>query len=574
MIKFCLKRLSSTKGFIFLLITGILMSIFELIGIFSLGPFITMVITPENIETNQLFSSIKLYLGIINDRDFITFFGVFTLISIIFGNLINLFHQYLVHKVSYFFGRDLSFEYTKSFLNANSMNEENFQNEDVVKNATVETVRAVEWVIQPIIGAVFRALSLLLIFLALLIYSWKASLSIGLAVFILYLLIFQTLRGWLSSIGDELSLSLANKQLAVGEIIQGKDVIRTDNKDSFFLNRFYDSSTAESRLKALSSLAAFSPKAIMEGIAFGSITGIMLYINIFASDSVGPSFLTSMGIFTVAAYKILPSAQNVYYGISRAVFNKNSLRALVESYKVLIENKNESKLYREGTEDNTEFPFVAIKNISYSSNGKEKKQILDEIDIDNFDSSFIGLVGPSGGGKTSLLKIIAGLEQPYSGTMLLSNSINKISYVSQDLVTFRASLLENITMFDEQPDLKFLEEIWDICQLTFCDIDDAVKLIISDKAGNISGGQSQRINLARALYSKPDLLLLDEFTSALDNEIENKVLVKLKNFSKKNKVKIFMSAHRDSAKEFCDIFYYIKDGKCLGSSDAFTFERL
>ena len=85
MIKFCLKRLSSTKGFIFLLITGILMSIFELIGIFSLGPFITMVITPENIETNQLFSSIKLYLGIINDRDFITFFGVFTLISIIFG---------------------------------------------------------------------------------------------------------------------------------------------------------------------------------------------------------------------------------------------------------------------------------------------------------------------------------------------------------------------------------------------------------------------------------------------------------------------------------------------------------
>ena len=130
MIKFCLKRLSSTKGFIFLFITGILMSIFELIGIFSLGPFITMVITPENIETNQLLSSVKLYLGIINDSDFITFFGVFTLISIIFGNLNNLFHQYLVHKVSYFFGRDLSFEYTKSFLYANSMNEENFQNHE------------------------------------------------------------------------------------------------------------------------------------------------------------------------------------------------------------------------------------------------------------------------------------------------------------------------------------------------------------------------------------------------------------------------------------------------------------
>ena len=569
MIKFCFKRLSSTKGFIFLFITGILMSIFELIGIFSLGPFITMVITPENIETNQLLSSVKSYLGILNDRDFITFFGVFTLISIIFGNLNNLFHQFLVHKVSYFFGRDLSFEYTKSFLYANSMNEENFQNEDIVKNATVETVRAVEWVIQPIIAAVFRALSLILIFLALIIYSWKASLSLGLAVFVLYLLIFQILRGWLSSIGDELSLSLANKQLAVGEIVQGKDVIKTDNKENFFLDRFYDSSTAESRLKALSSLAAFSPKAIMEGIAFGSITGIMLYINIFASDSVGPSFLTSMGIFTVAAYKILPSAQNVYYGISRAVFNKNSLQALVGSYKVLVANKNEYKLYRESIDDNTEFPFVAIKNITYIANGKEKKQILDEIDIENFDSSFIGLVGPSGGGKTSLLKIIAGLEQPYSGTLLLSNSINKISYVSQDLVTFRASLLENITMFDQQPDLELLKEIWDICQLSFCDIDDALKLIISDKAGNISGGQSQRINLARALYSKPDVLLLDEFTSALDNEIEHKVLVKLKNFSKKNKVKIFMSAHRDSAKEFCDIFYNIKDGKCLGSSDTF-----
>tara|TARA_B100000212_G_C27363871_1_gene529440 strand:+ start:265 stop:1983 length:1719 start_codon:yes stop_codon:yes gene_type:complete len=571
MLSFCIKRLTRTSGFIFLFLTGIFMSIFEIIGIFSLGPFITMVLTPEIIDSNEAIILIKSYSGILNNREFITFFGMITLISIIFGNFNNILHQYLVHKISYLFGRDLSFDYTKSFLDACILDEENFQNEDIIKNATVETVRAVEWVVQPIIGAIFRALSLILIFIGLLIYSWQTSLTLGIVVFILYFLIFQTLRGWLSSIGDKLSSSLADKSLAVSEIIHGKEIIITDKKNDLFLNKFYESSSAETQLKAYSSLAAFSPKAIMEGIAFGGITGIMLFINIFASEAVGPNFLTSMGIFTIAAYKILPSAQNVYYGISRAQFNISSLRTLVENFTELSKNKNESILFREYQSDNGLWPFVSLEGVSFRS-GKEQKLILNNINIPNNDLSFIGLVGPSGGGKTTLLKVIAGIQQPDSGKIMLSDSVKKISYVSQNLVTFRGSLIENITMFDLIPDYNLLREIWDICELSFCDIEDANSLIISDEGSNISGGQNQRINLARSLYSRPNILLLDEFTSALDNDIENNILVKLTEYSKKNKIKIFMSAHRDSAKNFCEIFYYIKNGECLDVSNTHTFE--
>ena len=566
MIAFCFKRLLKIKSFIFLILTGVLMSIFELVGIFSLGPFITMVISPEIVDSNAVFLFLKEYLNTSSNRDFITYFGLFTLFSIIFGNINNVSHQYLVHKISYLFGRDLSYEYTQSFLNSKPLNTKDFQNEDVVKNATVETVRSVEWVIQSIIGSIFRALSLVLIFAALLIYSWKISLYIGLIIFILYLLIFQTLRKWLSSIGDKLSFSLSEKQLAVSEIIHGKEIIKTDKKDKFFLNKFFESASIETNLKAYSSLAAFSPKAIMEGFAFGGITGVMIYINIYASESVGPEFLTSMGIFTVAAYKILPSAQNVYYGVSRAQFNLSSLKVLIDNYKVLLANNNESRKFKHYVSKKADFPYISINNISFSTNDENSKQILKSINIENNDQPFACLVGPSGGGKSTLLKLIAGLEEPDSGMIHLSHSIKKISYVSQNLVIFRGTLLDNITMFDYAPDFNLLEEIWKICELNFCDIQDASKLIISDEGANVSGGQNQRINLARSLYSKPNIMLLDEFTSALDNQMENSVLEKLKLYANANRVKVFMSAHRDSAKEFCDIFYHIKDGRCINVS--------
>ncbi len=567
MFKFVIARLSSTNSFYLLILTGVLMSIFEAISIFSLGPFITMVLSPEVIVENEYILLIKDFLSIEESKDFITFFGVITLISIIFGNVNNIFHQYFVHKCSYFFGRDLAFEYINTFLLSNSIINKDFQNEEVIKNATVESTRTVEWVVQPVVGSVFRALSLLIIFLALIIYSWQISLALGLAIFFLYFLIFQGLKGWLEAVGQKTSDSLSDKQVAVSEIIHGKDIINSNNKKDFFLERFFKTSSIESMLKSKSTLASYTPRAILEGIAFGSITCIMLAINIFSSESVSPNFLTSLGIFTVAAYKILPSAQMVYFGISRAQYNLSSLKSFYSSLQIMKRNINKHKDYVEYIENTSEFPYLEIKKLSYEINGPTKKKILDEVNIENDDLPIIGLIGPSGGGKTSILRLIAGSEEPTSGKIIFSKDITNLSYVSQSVVTFRGSLIDNITLFDPNPDFEHLRMIWDMCEISFCKIENAKDLLISDDGLNISGGQNQRINLARALYSKPKILLLDEFTSALDNDIESSILKKLKTFCKKEKIKVVMSAHRDSARESCDVFYYIDSGKCSKKSD-------
>ena len=573
MFKFVIARLSSTNSFYLLIITGVLMSIFEAISIFSLGPFITMVLSPEVIGENEYILFIKDYLSIEESKDFITFFGVITLISIIFGNVNNIFHQYFVHKCSYFFGRDLAFEYINTFLSSNSIINEDFQNEEVIKNATVESTRTVEWVVQPVVGSVFRALSLLIIFLALIIYSWQISLALGLAIFFLYFLIFQGLKGWLEAVGQKTSDSLSEKQVAVSEIIHGKDIINSNNKKEFFLDRFFKTSSIESMLKSKSTLASYTPRAILEGIAFGSITCIMLAINIFSSESVSPNFLTSLGIFTVAAYKILPSAQMVYFGISRAQYNLSSLRSFYSSLKIMKKNMNKHKDYVEYIQDDLEYPYLELQKLSYEINGEHNKKILDEINIKNNDLPIIGLIGPSGGGKTSILRLIAGSEEPTKGKILFSEDVTNLSYVSQSVITFRGSLIDNITLFDPSPNIEYLRLIWDMCEISFCKIEDAKDLLISDDGLNISGGQNQRINLARALYSKPRILLLDEFTSALDNEIESSILQKLKTFCKKEKIKVVMSAHRDSARESCDIFYYVDKGKCSEKSDILTPKR-
>lgn len=556
MIKFCLKRLIAIKSTSLLVITGIALSVFEMIGIFSLGPFISMVLNPEVIKTNEYIFFVKNFLNIEDSKDFITFFGIITLISIVFGNLNNIFHQYLVHKCSYLFGRNLSYEYIQLYLNSTTKNLQNLQDENIIKNATVEITRAVEWVIQPILGSIFRALSLMLIFLALVLYSWQISLILFLVIFFLYLFIFQSLKSWISSIGESTAKILTDKQIAVSELVQGKNIIKTYNKSTFFLDRYFDAASKESNQKAVSTLASNSPKALLEGFAFGGITLMMLYINLYASESIGTNFLASLGIFTVAAYKILPSAQNVYYGISRAQYNLASLNTLMKNILSFQENQNmHAKFINKIKVKKFHYPFISISNLSYAINNK--KYILKNIDIKNDDLAIIGLIGSSGGGKTTLLNLIAGNEEPTSGTIKLSDDIDSISYVSQKLVTFRGSLIDNITMFDSSPDYDFLKILWNICEIKFCDIKDADNFHISDNASNISGGQNQRINLARALYLKPKLLLLDEFTSALDNDVEKNILEKLSNYTRNNNIKIIMSAHRDSAKSACDIFYEI-----------------
>ncbi|MDX1916611.1 MAG: ABC transporter ATP-binding protein [Rickettsiaceae bacterium] len=182
------------------------------------------------------------------------------------------------------------------------------------------------------------------------------------------------------------------------------------------------------------------------------------------------------------------------------------------------------------------------------------------------------LVGPSGSGKTTILNLLMGVYKPYSGKFLNNNiaiknlnqntsNVSYLYYVPQDSMLFGASIKDNISFFEENPDIDFIKQI--LLGLGLEEFLDSLSLGIETNIGSlatkISGGQKQRIAIARALYQKPEILILDEATSQLDKDNENKVLDYLLEFMKDKT--IIASAHRQNMIERADIVIDILDKK-------------
>lgn len=171
--------------------------------------------------------------------------------------------------------------------------------------------------------------------------------------------------------------------------------------------------------------------------------------------------------------------------------------------------------------------IISIKNVSYTY---EHKQVLDHINFDLSKGSFMGLLGPNGGGKTTLIKLILGLIKPDSGSISLFGepisqfkSWQKIGFVSQKSNSFNkgfpATVFEVVSMgltakigylkfFTKKHKAKVIEAIQQV----------GMEDSMYENIGNLSGGQQQRVFIARSLVSNPDLLILDEPTVGVDIE--------------------------------------------------------
>lgn len=573
--KFCTNILFEIKHFKWLLLSGILLTFFEIGSIFSLGPLVGLVLDPEIINTNKVLVFLHDIFQFKTPEDFIAWFGILTVFVIVFGNINYLFHQWLIASCSILFGVELSTRLVNGYSNSRRTSYSNLQPEELIKNVTVEVTRAVEWVIQPFIGALFRLLSLFLIFAALIMYDWKLSVILAFILGFGYSFIYLILKKWLKMVGTRTSKALLLKQLMLSEMAYNKNILNVFKCRGLFFNKFHGAASEEAKLKSDSTLAAFAPKVFLESVAFGSIAIVLTLTSLNSFGIVPIDFMTTLSIFALAGYKTLPAAQNVYYGISRARFNYPALSGIIQDIQhfqnvslTACEKpiKSEACTQISASEVKAQYPIVNVDHISYFGMPRSKTPILNNLSLPVVDGPIVGLIGPSGGGKSTLLMLLAGVDYPDEGMICFPDYQDTIiGYVPQDPVIFRGTLLQNITMFksSELIDYKWLESVWNFANIDFCGIRESNSFKVGDTGVKLSGGQLQRLTIARALYLRPNILLLDEITSALDVVSEAKILKSLKEYCISNKTKCYFSVHRDSAKEYCDFFHEIKLGKCV-----------
>ncbi len=217
---------------------------------------------------------------------------------------------------------------------------------------------------------------------------------------------------------------------------------------------------------------------------------------------------------------------------------------------------------------------VQISGLGYSYPEKPESQILENISLDIKAGQMIAFIGPSGAGKTTLASLILGLLQASRGSVLINGEPprefvekhpGKVSLVEQSTSLVSGTIAQNIALGHELVDIDMgrLKMAIEAAELSkwIESLQDGVATLVD--TGSMSGGQLQRIGLARALYTQPSLLVLDEPTSSLDADTESKISASLRTLH--GKVTQIAIAHRLTTIEHADVVYLIEDGKISAS---------
>jgi len=289
-----------------------------------------------------------------------------------------------------------------------------------------------------------------------------------------------------------------------------------------------------------------------------------------------------ISVFLAASTRIAPAVIRLQQNM---IDIRSSLSAAKPTFDLIEELDGISELTRSETVIDTKhngfLPKLSIKNIKFMYSDAVETTVNDvSLDVDS--GKFIAFVGPSGGGKSTLIDLILGLLAPTSGSILISalspiDAIKKwpgsIGYVPQDVFIENSTVKENICLGfnpDSVPD----DLVWQALQLA--DLSDFIKSLegqlsykISDAGRNLSGGQRQRLGIARALLTKPKIVIFDEATSALDAETENRVSESIMRLT--GECTVIFIAHRLSVIRSADMIYYLNKGKIVNQG---TFEEL
>ena len=274
--------------------------------------------------------------------------------------------------------------------------------------------------------------------------------------------------------------------------------------------------------------------------------------------------LTVIAFFFVASLKVLPSINKIINCVQKLKFADATIKLLYDTLSKFEVDKTVNEHKPKVLQSINKFNLKNNLNLNniYYKYGKNK--IINNLSLSIKFGQVVLVCGPSGTGKTTLIELIIGLILPEQGDIKYGkNSIydhlnlwqKKISYVSQSSYLIEDTLLNNI-LFDKsntKVDLKKINKVLEIvCLKDFVESDEiGLKKIINSNANNISGGQAQRIGIARALYQDFDILILDESLNSLDKLTSNQILKNLKHFYK-DKLIIIVS-HNDHLRSIADI---------------------
>jgi ATP-binding cassette subfamily B protein/ATP-binding cassette subfamily C protein len=539
---------------IVLFFMSIILSLVETAGVSVVMPFISAASNPDILDSGR-YKYIYDLLNFTDKNKFIIAFGIGIILFYLFRSVYNIFYSYSMNKFSLGTFRYFASRIFKTYLDL-PYKVYVYKNPSVMSNMIAGEANNLSGLLLNCLQIFSESITILMLYIFMIIVNWQITLVLTAILILLIFIVFFTLIRASKKLGERRYQANIRLGRTIIETFRNFKFVKLKGNQEEIFQTFRTSTETVSRTSIISSTLGSIPKNILENLGFSLLIAVVCYI-LWRYHSAAV-VIPVISMYALALYRMLPAINRILGYFNSVAFQQKSLHLIYDELQLEVDNEGQQPVVFEHS--------IQCKNIWFRY--LKGNDVIKNISLEIKRGEKIAFTGESGSGKTTMVDIIIGIYRPMKGQLLVDDVVidnsnirswrSRIGYIPQDIYLFDGTAAENVTFGSEYDEERIVEVLKKAKMWSFLETQEGIHTRVGDGGLQLSGGQKQRIGIARALYNDPDVLVLDEATSSLDDETEARIMDEIYDVS--GSKTLIIIAHRLSTVKRCDRQIQIIDG--------------
>ena len=549
---------------------SLLMALCTVGGLAAILPFFTVLADPQAITRHSVLLYLFQHGGFTDQRQFALALGVAFAAVTVLTNAVNLCGSLAIDRFSYRVGDWLHVSLFEEYLQRGYGFHVSTNSALLTSRVLRETDRVTGGVLRHCLILVTNAVTAICIVVSIMIFNPTVATAAFVGLGAGYAAVYAAVRGRLLRNGRIESCEYAERTRIVNESFGAIKEILLTHAQSTFVARFGQCCRSISQTVVSTLAISQSPKYILECATACVLVAVALSLSVGGANN--GSWIAQLTFTGFAVYRLLPALQQIYLAAVRIRADRSSLQLIAPDLQRAQERARAGDRSAAQSWRGRPLREICLRGVTYSHTPARPPAVAG-VDLRIPAGSITGFIGSNGSGKTTLLDLISGLLPPGSGTVEIDGvALDEhncaawqaaIAYVPQHIYLCDCSLAENVALGvpARQIDRERLRLACRLACLQECidSLANGYDTVLGERGAQLSGGQRQRLAIARALYRDASVLILDEATSAIDEDAEREILKALAGSGRT----MLIVAHRQSALRYCERIYELAAGQIV-----------